>query len=84
MFGGIRGCSLGRPEQVKQGIYYTLEKLQPKLFVPMHSGSHSFSYKEFVETAKNDGIDQKMKYVIHKGDRFKYSKDLSKTELTDL
>ncbi|MCD4731028.1 MAG: ankyrin repeat domain-containing protein, partial [Bacteroidales bacterium] len=76
VFGGIRGCSLGQPEQVKQGIYYTIEKLHPKLFVPMHSGSHSFAYKEFVETAKEDGIDQQMKYVIHKGDRFVYSKDL--------
>ena len=50
----------------------------------MHNGSHSFAYKEFAETAKEDGIDQQMKYVIHKGDRFIYTKDLSKTELTGL
>jgi L-ascorbate metabolism protein UlaG (beta-lactamase superfamily) len=74
LFGGIRGCSLGEPEQVKKGIYYTLEMLQPQLFVPMHSGSHTYSYKEFAETAKKDGIDQEMKYVMHKGDRFMYKK----------
>jgi L-ascorbate metabolism protein UlaG (beta-lactamase superfamily) len=74
LFGGIRGCSLGRPEQVKQGIYYTLETLQPNLFIPMHSGAHSFSYKEFVETAKKDGYNQNMKYMVHKGDRFDYKK----------
>ena len=84
VFGGIRGCSLGQPEQVKQGIYYTVGKLHPKLFVPMHSGAHSFAYKEFAETAKKEGIDQQMKYVIHKGDRFVYSKDLSNSELTGL
>ncbi|MEZ5198620.1 MAG: ankyrin repeat domain-containing protein [Bacteroidales bacterium] len=84
VFGGIRGCSLGQPEQVKKGIYYTIEKLQPKLFIPMHAGSHSFAYKEFVETAKKDGIDQQMKYVVHKGDHFSYSKELSQRELSEL
>lgn len=84
VFGGIRGCSLGLPEQVKKGIYYTLDKLQPTLFVPMHSGAHSFSYREFGEGAKKDGIDQPIKYVTHKGDRFVYTKDLSKLELTGL
>jgi len=72
LFGGIRGCSLGEPEQVKQGLYYTLNTLQPKLFVPMHSGGHTFTYKEFVETAEADGIKTRMKYVVHKGDRFDY------------
>lgn len=74
LFGGIRGCSLGAPEQVKKGLYYTLENLQPKLFVPMHNGSHSFQYKAFVETAQEDGFEMDMIYPVHKGDRFTYSK----------
>lgn len=73
MFAGIRGCSLGEPEQVKRGLYYTLENLQPELFVPMHNGSHSFQYKAFVETAKEDGFEMDMIYPVHKGDRFTYS-----------
>lgn len=84
VFGGIRGCSLGQPDQVKKGIYYTLDKLNPNLFIPMHSGAHSFAYKEFTDTAKKDGITQNMKYVTHKGDRFVYTKDLSELELTGL
>ena len=83
MFGGIRGCSLGEPEQVKKGLYYTLESLQPQLFVPMHAGAHSFAYKEFVEQAEKDGYEMEMKYMIHKGDRFKYVKG-SKEEMTAL
>ena len=83
LFGGIRGCSLGQPEQVKRGIYYTLETLQPELFVPMHCGGHSTDYKEFVETAKNDGINVNMKYVTNKGDRFMYKKQ-SKGEVSSL
>lgn len=74
LFGGIRGCSLGEPEQVKKGIYYTLETLNPALFVPMHCGGHSDAYREFTETAKDDGLKAKMKYVTNKGDRFRYSK----------
>lgn len=83
LFSGIRGCSLGEPEQVKNGIYYTLETLQPKLFVPMHSGSHSFEYKEFVEQTKKDGYEMDMYYPIHKGDRFTYLKD-NKENITKL
>ncbi len=83
LFAGIRGCSLGAPEQVKRGIYYTLETLQPKLFVPMHNGSHSFAYKAFVDDAREDGFEMEMKYVFHKGDRFKYSKSENE-EVTSL
>jgi ankyrin repeat protein len=74
LFGPIRGCGLGTPEQVKAGTYYTLEKLHPALFVPMHAGSYTFAHKEFTEQAKEEGQSQLMKYVISKGDRFHYSK----------
>ena len=49
----------------------------------MHAGAHSFAYKSFVETAKADGFEMDMKYVIHKGDRFTYVKD-SKEDVTQL
>jgi ankyrin repeat protein len=74
LFAPIRGCSLGTPDQVKAGTYYTLNKLHPNLFVPMHSGNYSFEYKAFVDQAKADGISIPMKYVTNKGDRFRYSK----------
>jgi L-ascorbate metabolism protein UlaG (beta-lactamase superfamily) len=75
LFGPIRGCGLGTPEQVKKGTYYTLEKLQPALFVPMHSGNYSIEYQAFVEQAQEDGVDQKMHYVMGKGDMFEYSQE---------
>lgn len=74
LFGPIRGCGLGTPEQVKDGTYYTLKKLQPALFVPMHSGMYSFEYQKFVFQAAKDGIQQPMKYPVNKGDRFHYVK----------
>jgi len=74
LFGPIRGCSLGTPPQVKTGIYYTLEKLQPELYVPMHCGSFSSEYKSFVDQAQRDVLKQPMKYMNARGDRFHYFK----------
>lgn len=77
MFGPIRGCSLGQPEQVKKGIYYSLDKLHPEVFVPMHTGSHTFLNKEFAQTAKKDGINTEIVYVMHRGDTFRYLNELT-------
>jgi L-ascorbate metabolism protein UlaG (beta-lactamase superfamily) len=74
LFGPITGCSLGVPDQVKAGTYYTLEKLQPGLFLPMHAGAYTLACKSFIEQARKDGLTQPMKYVITKGDRFEYKK----------
>lgn len=84
LFGGIRGCSLGQPEQVKQGIYYTLDKLQPNVFVPMHAGAHSVAYRQFSGQAEKDGLKQEIEVVTHRGDSFNYSKDETKSELTGM
>ncbi len=83
LFGPVRGCGLGLPEQVKKGIYYTLDKLKPTLFVPMHAGAHSFAYQDFAEEAKKDGITAKMQVVFNKGDRFVYDKNPLPEKATD-
>ena len=72
MFAGIRGCSLGAPEQVKLGVEYMVEKIQPKIFVPMHAGEFSIEYKKFADEIAKKNYDTKTKYVVAKGDRFKY------------
>lgn len=74
LFAPIRGCSLGSPEQVRRGVYYTLEKLHPALFVPMHSGLYSAQYKLFTDQAQSEGIKLPMKYMTGKGDRFFFKK----------
>jgi hypothetical protein len=80
IFGPIRGCGLGTPDQVKAGTYYTLNKLHPALFIPMHIGTYSHEYKAFAEQANKDGLMQPMKYAVNKGDRFHYSKGESMVE----
>jgi ankyrin repeat protein/L-ascorbate metabolism protein UlaG (beta-lactamase superfamily) len=74
LFSPIRGCGLGTPSQVGTGIDYALEKLHPAIFVPMHAGSHTFEYRQFAERLESEGVDQAIRYVINKGDRFSYSK----------
>ena len=75
LFSPLRGCGLGTPTQVRVGIDYALEKLHPALFVPMHAGSHTFEYRQFADGLESEGVDQPVKYVINKGDRFRYSKE---------
>ncbi len=72
MFAGIRGCSLGAPEQVKLGVEYMVEKIQPKIFAPMHAGEFTVEYKKFADEIANKNYDTKTKYVVAKGDRFSY------------
>jgi hypothetical protein len=72
MFAGIRGCSLGEPEQVKRGVEYMIETIQPKVFVPMHAGMYSLEYKKFADDIADKNYETKTKYVVTKGDRFSY------------
>ena len=71
-FSAIRGCSLGQPPQVKLGVNYMLDKLQPNLFIPMHAGSTTEAYKLFADEITAVKPNQKVKAVVNKGDHFSY------------
>jgi hypothetical protein len=73
-FMGIRGCSLGRPDEVKEGIYYTLETLEPKVFIPMHAGTQGHLYREFIEECQGQFASIQMVAAANRGDHFVYSK----------
>ncbi|MEW5924150.1 MAG: ankyrin repeat domain-containing protein [Candidatus Zixiibacteriota bacterium] len=68
----ITGCSLGTPETVKEGAYYALDKLKPKIFFPQHSGQAPFQYKEFANDAKQAGYTLKISCADSRGDAFVY------------
>lgn len=80
LFAPVRGCSLGTPEQVKKGLYYALGKLNPSLYVPMHSGMYTTENKAFAEQAAKDGIKVPYKSAMTRGDRFFFDK----SQLTNL
>ena len=71
---GIRGCSLGQPPQVKDGVYYTLKTLKPRVFVPMHAGNQSQAYAEFVREAEREFPSVDMAAPENRGDHFVYKK----------
>ncbi len=68
----ISGCSLGTPESVKEGVYYALRKLNPKVFIPQHAGTAGYRYREFAETAREDGFSLKINYAEYCGDSFTF------------
>jgi ankyrin repeat protein/L-ascorbate metabolism protein UlaG (beta-lactamase superfamily) len=71
-FMGIRGCSLGAPDEVKEGIYYTLEKLDPKVFIPMHAQAEGVAYHEFIEECQKVFAGIQMVAPDNRGDHFVY------------
>ncbi|UCG52123.1 MAG: ankyrin repeat domain-containing protein [Candidatus Latescibacterota bacterium] len=73
-FMGIRGCSLGRPDEVKEGIYYTLKTLKPKVFIPMHAGAVGHLYREFIEEGQGQFESIQMVAADNRGDHFVYKK----------
>ncbi len=77
-FMGIRGCSLGTPEQVLEGIQYTLEKLDPKVFIPMHAGANGHMYREFIETIQPQFGSIQMVAPGNRGDHFVYKNGVIK------
>jgi len=71
-FMGIRGCSLGRPDEVKEGIEYTLDTLKPKVFIPMHAGAQGHLYHEFIDGCRDKFPSVQMVAPDNRGDHFVY------------
>jgi len=68
----ISGCGFQNKEAVYGGVYYGIEKLNPKVVVPMHGYSREYQYKEFADEAKKKNLPVKYFCASHKGDRFFY------------
>lgn len=68
----IAGCGFGDPEAVKMGVYYALETLKPRVFMPAHSGGAEHRYQAFVEAAKDKFPGVHMLAPTARGDRFRY------------
>ena len=61
-----------RWESITQGVFYTLEKLMPKVMFPMHAGGKEHIFKEFAQEAKMKKFTTNVHYAESKGDRFFY------------
>jgi len=73
-FEPICGCRLPAIECVRKGIYYSVEKLNPKVLFPMHAGGGEYRYLEFAQDAKANGCKAKICCAKASGDRYVYRK----------
>lgn len=70
----ISGCGFGDLEAVRLGVYRTIELLQPRLFLPVHSGSDTYRYREFARQMKENNIEIPVLNAVSMGDRFQIRK----------
>ncbi len=70
----IAGCGFGDQEAVKLGVYYALETLQPRVFIPMHAGDLNLRPAQFVEECRASFPDTRMETALGRGDRFLFRK----------
>jgi ankyrin repeat protein/L-ascorbate metabolism protein UlaG (beta-lactamase superfamily) len=68
----IHGCSLGTPESVREGVFYALNKLQPRVFFPQHSMNAEYQLREFADDLKENGYTVQVGCAENGGDCFHY------------
>ena len=77
-FLNVTGCHMQDKDAMREGNYYTMEKLNTKVLIPTHSLYNSQAYKDFADEAKNQFPDIEYYCPDNAGDRFMYnlSKDV--------
>ncbi len=70
----VMGCGFGDQVAVKMGVFYALEKLDPAVFVPMHGGDNTITYREYADETEERGLKTAVAAVRSRGDRFHYRK----------
>jgi len=70
----VSGCGFGDQEAVRLGVNYALDKLQPRVFIPLHSLNNEYRYEEFIGRCRNDFPGIRMVAPEHRGDHYDYRK----------
>ncbi len=70
----VSGCGFGDQEAVRLGVNYALEKMQPRVFIPLHSLNSEYRYEEFIGGCRNDFPGIRMVAPEHRGDHYDYRK----------
>lgn len=74
LLGASCGAQGNNFEEVKEGLFYTLDKLSPKAIFPMHCRNHEELYLIFKQEAEDKNVSTPVICADLKGDRFFYSK----------
>jgi len=70
----VSGCGFGDQEAVRLGVNYALEKMQPRVFIPLHSLNNEYRYEEFIGRCRNEFPGIRMVAPGHRGDHYDYRK----------
>ncbi len=70
----VSGCGFGDQEAVRLGVNYALDKLQPKVFIPLHSLNSEYRYEEFIGGCRNEFPGIRMVAPEHRGDHYDFRK----------
>jgi ankyrin repeat protein/L-ascorbate metabolism protein UlaG (beta-lactamase superfamily) len=68
----VSGCGFGDQEAVRLGVNYALDKLQPRIFIPLHSLNNEYRYEEFIGRCRNEFPGIRMVAPAHRGDHYDY------------
>jgi len=80
-FLNVTGCHAHGEAPLREGTYYTLDKLQPKMMIPTHGLDREEVYGQFVERMKKDGYYVKTFTAENRGDWFEYSSESLRAQL---
>jgi len=70
----VRGCGFPELDCARKGIYYSVDKLHPKVLFPVHSSRAEYRYAEFAQDAAKSGCEAKTFCARASGDRYLYRK----------
>lgn len=63
-----------RKKNITEGVFYAMEKLQPKVIFPIHAGGKEHLYEEFAYEVEKRKLRTNVHYARNKGDVFFYKK----------
>jgi ankyrin repeat protein/L-ascorbate metabolism protein UlaG (beta-lactamase superfamily) len=69
----VVACGSQNRECPKAGVFYSLDKLSPRVLFPMHAGGQERIYMEFAREAQGRGLRSEVGCAENRGDRFFYS-----------
>ncbi|MEW5764903.1 MAG: ankyrin repeat domain-containing protein [Acidobacteriota bacterium] len=70
LFAPVSGCGFGDVEAVRLGVYYTAEKLAPKVLFPMHAGNSETACALFAKEAEKAKLTVPIEAPRFPGDSF--------------
>ena len=82
-FVNVTGCHAHNPDALREGTYYTLNKLSPRVVIPTHAGGNEHRYVQAIEQAAEDGIEIPYACPKSRGDRFIYSAGTIRLDMRD-